>query len=258
MSYATYWWMVSMLVYSLLKQYIVSLHSELHRDGFIFKSLHVLINTATEHIGVSVRVGAALSPLVTGRAGNVSHCVSSCQCQMICCWHVAPTATNWLMFFFFLWCVWLFGTAYWLNNSQIWFVFTLTRHSNGILEQRHWLIYNKQLCSQIGRKSIPCLRELTWIWAPRLRWQGELQHKRIGTRELMDGETGFIGVIIPPIHAGHWKRPSERFSSRKEKLCYEAKPEKMHVYVKLSGSRLSEVHEQYLDTEYMWLLSFLS
>lgn len=152
MSYATYWWMVSMSVYSLLKQYIVSLHSELHRDGFIFKSLHVLINTATEHIGVSVRVGAALSPLVTGRAGNVSHCVSSCQCQMICCWHVAPTATNWLMFFFFLWCVWLFGTAYWLNNSQIWFVFTSTRHSNGILEQRHWLIYNKQLCSQIGRK----------------------------------------------------------------------------------------------------------
>lgn len=81
--------------------YHVSLHSELHRDGFIFKSLHVLTNTTTEHTGVSVRAAAALSLLVTGHAGNVSHCVSSCQCQMICCWHVAPTAANWLMFFFY-------------------------------------------------------------------------------------------------------------------------------------------------------------
>ena len=86
----------------------VSEHSELHRGGFIFKSLHVLINTAAEHISVSVRVGAALSPLVTCCAGNVSHRVSSCQCQMKCCWRVAPTAANWLMFFFFFFmvCVW--------------------------------------------------------------------------------------------------------------------------------------------------------
>lgn len=68
----------------------------------------------------------------------------------------------------------------------------------------------------------------------------------------------FYGVIIPPIHAEHEKRPFKHFSRGKENLRYEAKPEKSHDNVKLSGSRLSGVHEQYFDTEHMWLLSFLS